>query len=513
MLCAGKLGQQAQLGIGSTKAPTPAQVSPQIATNLASKQREQNLAQQQQTQLQQRATREAGVQDAKEAAQNIVKMPVKQQAQAVEQLKAQAPAPQRSSYQPSKANDLAIGAVQASTYLPQVMFAGTNALTGGKLSELAKSGGIHPQNFRDALERFKTPQQVEAGVPQADKPAPNLGMMNNPNTSKSVNINDGMIAKEARASQGIQEDGASALNPVYSEGVTRGNPDNKKFGLSVDNNAAVAQPIAPAMGGSNSSFGFTVMPAPRKAYREDSRRAALAMDIRPYEKMNGRLTTGQIALKNSIIMGDDEKYANEQYTTQMNAAQKLAQEGMTQSGANSRAQLTERGATSRAELSERAAGERQANQLGFDSDKFQQTLALDSRKLDVQQSNDKLANYGTKKLNEFREAWFNAKSTEEKTAIEEQMAILNPKDNKGGNYIAVSGGQAIDPETNAPYDLPMKAFNKDTGTFIDHNAGQISQQTQAGLKKIAASGNYSEQELTEIFDIAHSGGDIPSYLN
>ena len=524
LLGAGKLGQQAQLGIGSTKAPTPAQVSPQIATNLASKQREQNLAQQQQTQLQQRAMRETDALVARQAAQKVIGLPAAQQPKAVEQFKAQAPAPQRSSYQPSKAGDVAIGAVQASTYLPQVMFAGTNALTGGKLSELAKSGGIHPQNFRDALERFKTPQQVEAGVPQADKPAPNLGVMNNPNTSKSVNVDDGMIAKEARASQGIQEDGASALNPVYAEGVTRGNPDGKKFGLSVDNNAAVAQPIAPAMGGGNSGFGFTVMPPPRKAYGEDSRRAALAMDIRPYEKMNGRLTTGQIALKNSIIMGDDEKYANEQYTTQMNAAQKLAQEGMSQSGANSRAQLTERGATSRAELneqgsnsraelSERAAGERQANQLGFDTEKFQQTLEQDNRRLNMQQSNDDLNNYGVKKLNQFREAWFDAKSPEEKTAIEEQMAILNAGSKGSGNYIAVSGGQEIDPDTGAAYDLPMKAFNKDTGTFSDQNAGQISQKTQAGLKKIAASGNYSERELTEIFDIAHSGGDISSYLN
>ena len=143
--------------------------------------------------------------------------------------------------------------------------------------------------------------------------------------------------KVAPSQQSLLDDDASVLNPVYAEGVTRGNPDNKKVGLSVDNNAAVAQPLPPSMGGASSARGFGVMAAPRKAYGEDSRRAALAMDIRPYEKMNGCLTTGQIALKNAIITGNDEKYANEQYTTQMNAAQKLAQEGMSQSGANSRA--------------------------------------------------------------------------------------------------------------------------------------------------------------------------------
>lgn len=470
LLGAGKLGQQAQLGIGSTKTPTPAQVSPQIATNLASKQREQNLAQQQQARLQQRATRETDALAARQAAQKVIGLPAAQQPKAVEQFKAQAPAPQRSSYQPSKAGDVAIGGVQASTYLPQVMFAGTNALTGGKLSDLAKSGGIHPQNFRDALERFKTPQQVEAGVPQADKPAPNLGMMNNPNTSKSVNVDDGMIAKEARASQGIQEDGASALNPVYNEGVTRGN-SGKGFGLSVDNNPAVAKPLAPAMGGGNSGFGFRVMPPPRKAYGEDSRRQALAMDIKPYKNGMG-LTTGQIALKNSILNGDDEKYANEQYTTQMNAAQGIAKAGMEQSGANSRAELGERGATSRAELNERAAGERQANQLGFDSEKFQQTLALDGRKLDQQKSNDQITNYGVNKLNEFRESWFNAKTPEEKTAIEEQMAILNTGGKDSEDYwTAIGGGETLSEDG--------LTASKNPDTLLNRRSGEVRQQPTA----------------------------------
>lgn len=446
----------------------PAQVSPQIATNTASKQREQNLAQQQQARVQQRATRDAGVQDARQAAQDIIRMPAAQQPQAVAAMQTIA----RPNIQPQPSPNIK---PNTTTSVKPVM------------------GMVPPPN------NVTQPAAVANTV------------------AKSV-------ADTVTPSQSLLEDDARVLNPVYAEGVTRGNPDGKKFGLSVDNNAAVAQPIAPAMGGGNSGFGFTVMPPPRKAYGEDSRRAALAMDIRPYEKMNGRLTTGQIALKNSIIMGDDEKYANEQYQGQLSAAQKLAQEGMSQSGANSRAQLTERGATSRAELnergsnsraelSERAAGERQANQLGFDSEKFRQTLQQDDRRLNMQQSNDEINNYGVKKLNEFREAWFDAKSPEEKTAIEEQMAILNAGSKGSGNYIAVSGGQEIDPDTGAAYDLPMKAFNKDTGTFSDQNAGQISQKTQAGLQKIAASGNYSEQELTEIFAIAQSGGDISSYLN
>ena len=502
LLGAGKLGQQAQIGVSQ-----PAQVSPQIATNIASKQREQNIAQQQQAQLQQRATREANAQDAKQAAQNIIKMPVKQQAQAVEQLKAQAPKNGMDNYQPSKAGDLAIGAAQASTYLPQAMFAGTNALTGGKLSELAKSGGIHPQNFRDNLERFKTQQQVEAGVPQATKPAPNLGMVSNPNAANSVNVSDGAIAKEARAEQGI-DDEANVLNPIYSEGVTRGNPNNKKFGLSVDNNAAVAQPIAPTMGGGSSARGFGVMAAPRKAYGEDSRRQALAMDIRPYAKMGGRLTTGQIALKNSIITGDDEKYANEQYQGQLSAAQKLAQEGMTQNGANSRAQLTESGANSRAELSELGANTRAGNQLGFDAEKFQQVAALDSRKLDMQQSNDNVSNFAPKEMNRLYKAFQAAETPEEQAAIREQMNILNGGSDKKSKSIVINQtGQTLSPDGLTTTDNPAVIYNQDDNSFINIPQAERSFGDPA-MQALQARDDITIKEKERLANLYMDGGDI-----
>lgn len=297
------------------------------------------------------------------------------------------------------------------------------------------------------------------------------------------------------------------IQPTYQEsdntgGILKGDGGGKRPGLSIDNNAAIAKPLAPAMGGNNSGFGFRVMPPPRKAYGEDSRRAALAMDIKPYKNGMG-LTTGQVALKNSILNGDDEKYANEQYQGQLSAAQKMAQENMSQSGANARAELAEQGSNTRASA-----------QLGFDAEKFQQVSEQDKRKMDMQQSNDKIANYGVKKLNELRESWFNAETPEKKSAIEEQMAIFNPKgsDDKG-NYIAVSGGQEVDPETGATYDLPMKSFNKDTGVFTDQNEGEMSPKTKTSLTRIAASGKYSQQELTEIFAIAKSGGDISAYLN
>jgi hypothetical protein len=443
------------LAQAAPKAPVvqPAQVSPQMATNIASSQRQQNIAQQQKTQLQQRATRDADVQTARQNAQKIIGLPAAQQPQAV--------AAMQTAVRPS----------------------------------------VQPQ---------PTPN-IKPSNNTAAKPV--MGMVPPPNsiTKPAVaNAAAKSVADKVAPSQSLLDDDASVLNPVYSEGMTRGNPDNKKVGLSVDNNAAVAQPLAPQMNGGNSARGFGVMAAPRKAYGEDSRRQALAMDIKPYKNGMG-LTTGQIALKNSIITGDDEKYANEQYTTQMNTAQKLAQEGMTQNGANSRAQLTERGATSRAELNERAAGERQANQLGFDSEKFQQTLALDGRKLDQQKSNDQITNYGVNKLNEFRESWFNAKTPEEKTAIEEQMAILNTGSKGGGNYAAVSGGQAIDPDTGATYDLPMKSFNKDSGVFTDQPTAERAP-NDPPMQALQQSGKYTKEQKGEIYDIYMNGGDISSYL-
>lgn len=409
---AGFMGAGA-LAQAAPKAPVvqPAQVSPQMATNIASSQRQQNIAQQQKTQLQQRATREADVQTARQNAQKIIGLPAAQQ--------------------------------------PQAVAAMQNAV----------KSSVQPQ---------PTPN-IKPSNNTAAKPV--MGMVPPPNNiAQPVAAQKQPVASTVEPAKSLLDDDASALNPVYNEGVTRGN-SGKGFGLSVDNNPAVAKPLAPAMGGGNSGFGFRVMPPPRKAYGEDSRRQALAMDIKPYKNGMG-LTTGQIALKNSILNGDDEKYANEQYTTQMNAAQGIAKAGMEQSGANSRAELGERGATSRAELNERAAGERQANQLGFDSEKFQQTLALDGRKLDQQKSNDQITNYGVKKLNEFRESWFNAKMPEEKTAIEEQMAILNTGSKDSEDYwTAIGGGETLSEDG--------LTASKNPDTLLNRRSGEVRQQPTA----------------------------------
>ena len=414
LLGAGKLGQQAQLGVGSVLAPTPAQAQMQASVQAGRQTRNQALAQIETNKQEQAKTQAATLAEARK----VIQLPVREQPQAVQQMKAQ-------------------GQERVGLSTTPVAAKPSPNLGVGTTSNMLTS----------------QPAQRQVVAPQ-------LGMVNNTNAgvASNNNVSDKTIADEA-----------NALKPVYSDSpklgfgansVQRGNPDNKSFGLSVDNNAAVAQPLAPAMGGGNSGFGFTVMPPPRKAYGEDSRRAVLAMDIKPHKNGAG-LTTGQIALKNSILNGDDAKYANEQYQGQLSTAQKLAQEAMSQSGENSRAELNERGANSRA-----------SQQLGFDAAKFQQTAAqaqqendFNTRRLDMQQTNDDVANHIPKQLNALYDKYAAAETEEQKTAVAAQIQML-----KGSNadsdkeyWTSIGGGETLSEDGLTSTKNPDVLLNRNTG--------------------------------------------------
>lgn len=285
------------------------------------------------------------------------------------------------------------------------------------------------------------------------------------------------------------------IQPTYQEsdntgGILKGDGGGKRPGLSIDNNAAVAQPLAPAMGGNNSGFGFRVMPPPRKAYGEDSRRAALAMDIKPYKNGMG-LTTGQVALKNSILNGDDEKYANEQYQGQLSAAQKMAQEGMQQAGANSRAQLTENGANSRAN-----------NQLGFDAEKFQQIAAIDKRKLDMQQTNDGVKNFLTKRLNSLYEKYDVAESDEERAAIASQIQSLNGGSKSQAPVVVSQTGESTDGMTTTKN--PAMVYLPDTNEWVQTPARKM---TEAEAIAVANDPTKSDEEKQQLLIAGGYGSD------
>lgn len=419
LLGAGKLNQQVQ---EAQIAPTPAQTQMQEASSNGRQQRAQALGQIDINRQERDKTQAAALAQARD----VARLPVREQTQAVQQMKAQG---------------------QERAGLATTPVAAKPSLNIGVMNR-PNAAGTPASGNANAPKLGMVPNQQA----QSQIAAPQLGVPRN------NNVSDKTIADEA-----------DALKPVYSDSpklgfgansVQRGNPDNKSFGLSVDNNAAVAQPLAPAMGGMNSGFGFTVMPPPRKAYGEDSRRQVLAMDIKPHKNGMG-LTTGQIALKNAILNGDDEKYANEQYTTQMNAAQKLAQEGMTQSGENSRAELNERGANSRA-----------SQQLGFDADKFRQTATqaqqendFNTRRLDMQQANDDVANHMPKQLNALYDKYAAAETEEQKSAVAAQIQML-----KGSNtdsdkeyWTSIGGGETLSEDGLTSTKKPDVLLNRNTG--------------------------------------------------
>lgn len=318
------------------------------------------------------------------------------------------------------------------------------------------------------------------------KPGFGLGYSVKPNVAKKP-IDD--MRGQGVAGLGLNSAKAptSSIEPTYQEpesnnGILKGNGGGKRPGLSIDNNAAVAQPLAPAMNGGDSGFGFRVMPPPRKAYGEDSRRQALAMDIKPYKNGMG-LTTSQVALKNSILNGDDEKYANEQYTTQMGAAQRIAQEGMQQAGANSRAELSERGANTRA-----------SQRLGFDSDKFQQVAALDKRKLDMQQQNDTVKNFGIKRLNDLYSKYDAAESDEDRSAIAAQINSINGTKSDKEYWTNIGGGETLSADGLTSIKNPDILLNRNTGETRAIPAEPIDYETDPRAQAIINDRSLSKDE-------------------
>lgn len=191
--------------------------------------------------------------------------------------------------------------------------------------------------------------------------APNLGIGANSEASKlsNNNVTDKTIADEYKPQLGIG-----------SSSVQRGNPDNKKFGLSVDNNAAVAPAVAQAIP-DTTVRGFGMPNAPRLSWGERNDRDNLLAKIGTPHKgsQNGQLTANQMQLM-ADIDGRDQKYANEQYGTKLNAASQLAEAQITQDGANSRAALDESGSNKRFNT-----------QLGFEADKFRTSNTIEQQKL------------------------------------------------------------------------------------------------------------------------------------
>ena len=140
LLGAGKLGQQAQLGVGSVLAPTPAQAQMQASVQAGRQTRNQALAQIETNKQEQAKTQAATLAEARK----VIQLPVREQPQAVQQMKAQ----------------------------------------GQEQAGLSTNPVVAKPSPNLGIMNRPTP-----------KPSPNLGIVNNPNVAKSVNVNDGTIAK------------------------------------------------------------------------------------------------------------------------------------------------------------------------------------------------------------------------------------------------------------------------------------------------------------------------------
>lgn len=192
--------------------------------------------------------------------------------------------------------------------------------------------------------------------------APKLGMVSNSaaGTPASGNISDKTIADEYNSE-----------TVVGSDKVWKGNPDKKSFGLSVVS-APDHQPSMNAINTPQANRGGFGMPnAPRLSWSERNERDNLLAKIGTPHKgsPNGQLTAKQMELM-ADVSGRNQKYANDQYGTQVSAASQLAETQMTQDGANSRAVLDEAGSNNRFN-----------RQLGFDSEAFRKTNAVEQQKL------------------------------------------------------------------------------------------------------------------------------------
>ena len=285
--------------------------------------------------------------------------------------------------------------------------------------------------------------------------APKLGMVSNAaaGTSASGNISDKTIADEYNSE-----------TVVGSDKVWRGNPDKKSFGLSVVSTPG-HQPSMNTVNAPQANRGGFGMPnAPRLGWSERNERDNLLAKISTPHKgsPNGQLTAKQMELM-ADISGRDQKYANDQYGTQVNAASQLTQAQMSQDGANQRAVLGEAGSNNRFNT-----------QLGFDADKFQTSNAVEQQKLglDANKFRESLAvskyNADTSRMNaETQQLGFQRKGQLTESQRNERIADYQNKSDSIDSAINIASGM-----------IENKEGLKGNAGFIDTYTPNIKQSSR-----------------------------------
>ena len=246
---------------------------------------------------------------------------------------------------------------------------------------------------------------------------------------------------------------ADAENPIYN---TTNDPisaeqGGKSYGLSITpspDKPNAAQAFAQALQGNAGQQGFDIPNAPRRGIQGIKERDALIKQASTVQAGARGITAAQMGVL-AGLQNNDDKFANDQYQAQLGAASNMAQ-----------AQVRESNANARAALGEVSAAERQGQQLGFDAEKFQQSAALDNRRLDIAQGDSDIKNFTTKERNQLYKQWEAAETDEDKNAI---LAKMNTLSGTGGGekWKAIKGAQTI--QNGLPVDGEPLLLNERTG--------------------------------------------------
>lgn len=439
----GRLAQQAPV---QTTIPATARQSPQVATNIAAQERERALAQQRQAQSNQAATRSAAAQETRRGIQDILKLPAKEQPQAVAGLRQNAPTLARTT--PTNSS-LGMATARAAT-------------TSQPVERLTELGG--------GVRKPATDAKINLGFPIR-------GQNNGENKWNPRNYPSVYAGKQADSVEPITETYAEQPPPASAPTKLGFNPVN------------TPQVIKSA--GSNN--GFRMPNTPTRSWSERQEREALLRDASTAYKgaQNGQLTASQMQLRAGIV-GANDKYKNDQYGAQLSAASQLAQTQMSQDGANERAALGEANANNRFN-----------SQLGFDAGKFQQAAeqqqqanSLASRRLDIDQGNSDVANFAPKQLNALYEKYDIAQSDDDRSAIAAQIQALKGTNTKSDKeyWTNIGGGETLSADGLTSVKNPDILLNRNTGETRALPAEPIDYETDPRAQAIINDRSLSKDE-------------------
>lgn len=283
---------------------------------------------------------------------------------------------------------------------------------------------------------------------------------------------------------------ADAENPIYN---TTNDPisaeqGGKSYGLSITpspDKPNAAQAFAQALQANAGQQGAGIPNAPRRGIQGIKEREALIKQASTVQEGARGITAAQMGVL-AGLQNNDDKFANDQYQAQLGAASNMAQ-----------AQVRESNANARAALGEVSAAERQGQQLGFDAEKFQQSTALDNRRLDIAQGDSDIKNFTTKERNQLYKQWEAAETDEDKNAI---LAKMNTLSGTGGGekWKAIKGAQTI--QNGLPVDGEPLLLNERTGETRPIGGAPV--QLDMGNPKVAEIMNNTktsyEQKMAEL---------------